>query len=164
MNLGKYARTFSATSTTTALVVTGHATAAGNGVYITGDSGTTYTNGTYTVKAVSGIWGIYDGSTLVCAESAATARPQGGSWADCSVLEANPVTLSSTAVVLSLVMTGGADGGLVSFIGDGIEQKYSLQPETVAVCDTKQVFQAGTLYLAGTPGTSAQLSYDTISA
>ena len=167
MNLSKLATVFSETATADTLLVAGYATTAGvNGIYTRDSSTDTYSNGTYTIKTASLKWGIYSGSTLIVEESDATARPQGGTWAACNVLEAAALSIASntTAVVLSLVMTGGADGGFVAFNGDGITHLYSLAPETVAVNDTRQVFTSGSIYVAGAPGTSAQLSYDTVSA
>lgn len=162
MNLSKLSTVFSATTTAGTLIVAGHATAAVNGVYTTSDSGTTYSNGTHTFKTSSSKWGIYNGNTLIVEESAVTARPQGGAWVGCFVMEATALAVTSPIVVISLVMTGGSEGGCVAFNGDGITQLYSLAPETVAVNDTKQIFTTGSIYVAGVPGTSAQLSYDTL--
>lgn len=162
MNLAKFKQTFSATTTADALLVVGHDIAAVNGLYTTSDNGTTYTKGAYTITVVDSLWQILQNGTSVASESAATARPQGGTWDDCSVMEASPLTVasSSKAITLSLFLSGGASGGALAQYEDGIMHPYTLEANEVGCIDAKQVFVGpATVYFGGTPGTSIQLSY-----
>lgn len=164
MNLSKLSKVFSGSSTADAILVVGHATAAVNGVYTTADNGTTYTNGTYTIKTASSVWGIYNGSTKVTEEAAATSRPQGGVWADCNVLEAVSLTVASGTVVvaLSLMMSGGVAGGAMAQYADGIAQVYSAGASETICVDARQVFTAGGIYFGGSDGVAMRLSYDVV--
>ncbi len=170
MVLNNISHTFTATETSGALVVFGHATAAANGVYLKhSDSDSYYNvlNTNYTVAKVSNLWTLSNAGVLAT-EASSTTRPQAGVWDNCQVLSA--VSRSQTSdvlVVLSIVMSGGTDGGLAAFAWKGMVQPYSLGPETVAVCDTKQVYGPvadSVAAIAGSPGVSVVLSADIIPA